>query len=104
MVIVNYINKAKETIGDVTNFVGLRINTKDTTTRLGAFEKRIIKASGAIRISVKIKPLVMPSPEKIKSVAFEYAISQGIKLQDLSIEQYKENGVLVVEFPIVEEK
>lgn len=100
LVIVNYINEAKETIGDVTNFVGLRINRKANTTLLEEFERRIIKASQAIRISVKIKPLVMPSPEKIKSVAFEYATSQGIKLRGLSIEQYKENGVLVVEFPI----
>lgn len=100
LVIVNYINEAKETIGDITNFVGLRINTKPNSTVLGAFEKRIIKASRAVRISVKIKPLVMPSPEKIKSVAIEYATSQGIQLQDLTIEQYKENGVLVVEFPI----
>jgi hypothetical protein len=102
LVVVNYIDDTKETIGKISNFVGLVPDKDFNFNEPEEFEKRIIRATRAIRIEVKIKPLVMPSPEKIKNTAIEFAIANKLKLQNLSIEKYQENGVLVVEFPVVD--
>ncbi len=100
LIIVNYINEAKETTGLLTNFIG--ISTSDTVNYklLGTLEKRVIAATKAVRISIKVQPLVMPSPEKIKKAAFNFAKKKNITLQNLSIEQYQENGFLIIEYPI----
>jgi hypothetical protein len=99
VVIINYIDKTKETLGIVSNFVGITSINKDSGLHK-ILEKRIIKANKAIRITVKIKPLVMPPPEKIKKLAFDFAKSNGIKLQNLSVEKYSKEGVLIIDFPI----
>lgn len=103
VVIVNYLDQNKENIGLVKNFVGIRANEALPDSITKTFEKRIIKAKKALRAKVKIKPLVMPSPEKVKKKAFEMAEFEGVKLQNLSIEQYLDTGILVVEFPLENE-
>ena len=100
LVIINYIHEAKETVGDINNFVGLSIKNERSNTALGKLEKRVIKASKAIRLKVKIQPMVMPSPEKIKTLAFDYATNNGLELQQISIEKYSIDGMLVIEFPV----
>lgn len=100
LVIINYINEAKETLGKINNFVGLRLSTTSDDQYLSAFDKRVIEANRSIRIEIKIKPLVMPSPEKINEVAFAFAKSNGFAIQELSIEQYSQNGVLIIEYPV----
>lgn len=100
VVIVNYIDEAKETLGIVSNFVGIMGVLMDA--KLEKLEKRNIKAKQAIRMVVKINPLVMPSPEKIKALAYEVAKNKGLELQELSIEQYREDGTLVIDFPVQE--
>ena len=102
LVIINYINKAKETVGNVDNFVGLSLKNDTNNGALDKLEKRIIKANKAIRLTVKIQPMVMPSPEKIKELAFELAAKEGLQLQQFSIEKYSANGLLIIEFPVME--
>ncbi|MCF6351510.1 MAG: hypothetical protein L3J06_00725 [Cyclobacteriaceae bacterium] len=99
--IINYIDEAKETLGIVSNFVGLS-GVSASNEELIGLEKRVIKATKSVRIIVKIKPLVMPSPEKIKAAAFEFAEGNGLELQKLSIEQYSTKGNLVIDFPVQE--
>lgn len=99
VIIVNYFNEDKEKIGLVNNFVGLRFHSAEPDSITG-LEKRVLKAKQALRSKVNVRPLVMPSPEKIKKKAFDLAEETGIQLQPLSIEQYKNTGVLQVEFPI----
>ncbi len=100
VVIVNYIDEAKETLGIVSNFVGLS-GVATPNEELIGLEKRVIKASKSVRVVVKIKPLAMPSPEKIKAKAFKLAKEEGLELQNLSIEQYNENGTLIIDFPVM---
>lgn len=101
--IINYIDKEQETIGNITNFVGLQLNENvGTTSGLENLEKRTIAATKAVRLNVKVKPLVMPSPEKIKKIAFEYASKEGLQLQQYSIERYSSDGILIIEFPIID--
>ncbi|MCB0494863.1 MAG: hypothetical protein KDC79_01890 [Cyclobacteriaceae bacterium] len=103
VVIVNYFNEDKERVGYVKNFVGLQFNASEPDSIAG-LQKKIIKANKALEIKIKIKPLIMPTPEKIQDKATEMAEFDSLKLKGLSIEQYKESGVLVVEFPIEDEK
>ena len=100
LIIINYFNDPKETLGILHNFVGINTTQQITDSLVNSLEKRIIYASQAIRIEVPIKPLVMPSPEKVKKIAFDFAKEQNLELQDFSIEQYSDNGMLVVEFPV----
>jgi len=97
VVIVNYIDEAKETLGIVSNFVGI---TAESDIKFKDLQKKIIKANKVVQVKVKIKPLVMPSPEKIKALAYELAEEKGLELQGLSIEQYLGDGTLVIDFPI----
>ncbi|MCF6359129.1 MAG: hypothetical protein L3J29_00020 [Cyclobacteriaceae bacterium] len=99
VVLVNYIDEAKETLGIVSNFVGIITEGRG----MEDLEKKTIKANKAIRVVVKINPLTMPSPEKIKALAFEMAEKEGLVLQKLSIEQYQEDDTLVIDFPVKEE-
>lgn len=100
LVIINYINDAKETIGKIDYFVGIRLSNSSDEANMTEFEQRIIEAKKAIRIEIKVKPLVMPSPEKINETAFTFAEQSGVKLQNLSVEQYTQNGVLIIEYPV----
>ena len=102
LVIINYTNEAKETLGDINNFVGLSLMNDTSDVALDKLEKRVIKASKAIRLKVKIQPMVMPSPEKIKALAFEFATNSGLELQQISIEKYSTDGMLIIEFPIID--
>jgi len=102
LVIINYINEAKETLGDINNFVGLSLKSDSGNVALSKLEKRIIKASKAIRLKVKIQPMVMPSPEKIKGLALDYAKRNGLDLQQISIEKYSTDGLLIIEFPVID--
>ena len=100
LVIINYFNEPKETIGLLHNFVGIKTAHLVSDSLVIGLEKRTIPALQAIRVEVPIKPLVMPSPEKVKKIAFDYAKQQKVELQNFSIEQYTDNGMLVVEFPV----
>ncbi len=99
VVLVNYIDEAKETLGIVSNFVGI-VAELEVGSGLEKLEKKTIKAQRAIRIAVKINPLAMPSPEKIRALAFEMAAKEGLVLQNLSIEQYQNDGTLIIDFPV----
>lgn len=99
VVIINYIDEAKETLGVVSNFVGLTVKGNENEL-VNDLEERIIRASKAIRIIIKVQPLTMPSPEKIKAKAFELASKEEFELQGLSVEQYNEEGYLIIDFPI----
>ena len=100
LVIINYRNEAKETLGKVDNFVGIRLTDLSDRVHITSFEERVIQARQAIRIEIKIKPLVMPSPEKINKVAFDFAEQSGVKLQNYSVEHYAQNGLLIIEYPV----
>ncbi len=99
--IVNYVNQAKEKFGIVTNFVGIILRS-DKLNEILNLEKRVIKAKKAVRVVVNISPIGMPAPEKLKSLANEIASNNSLELQGMSIEQYSEDGKLIVDFPIKE--
>lgn len=99
VVIINYFNEEKERIGMVNNFVGLRFNRTEPDSVEG-LEKRVIEAKNALRTEIKIKPLVMPTPEKIQKKTMSIAELEHLHLLNLSIEQYNDSGVLIVEFPV----
>ena len=101
VVIINYFDDDRERIGRVSNFVGLRFHQAEPDS-LAGLEKRKIKASHALRTEIKIKPLVMPTPEKIQKKTVALAELEHLHLQNLSIEQYNDSGILVVEFPVQE--
>jgi len=101
VVIVNYVNQAKEKFGIVTNFVGI-ISSSNKPTGILDLDTRVIKAKKAVRVVVNISPIGMPAPEKLKSLANEIANNNSLELQEMSIEQYSEDGKLIVDFPIKE--
>ena len=98
--IINFFNDSKETLGQLTNFVGIRTIRPSQDSLLLALDIKEVIATKAIRIEINVMPLVMPSPEKVKNIAYDYARKHQVELQNFSIEQYSKNGMLVVEFPV----
>ena len=98
LVIVNYFNFKQEKRGFVDQFIGVRLEEGDMLDIEG-FELRQIETKQAVEVVIGIRKLVMPSPEKIKNKAEEMANDQGLQLQDLSIETYQKEE-LVIHIPV----
>ncbi len=98
LTIVNYLQPDLEKRGVVKQFVGIAWDTAPEQNPLG-LDTLTIPAYNGFQFSITLKPLVMPSPEKLKRMAREAAKTMEGQLQDISIEQYKDQ-TLVVNFPL----
>lgn len=98
LTIVNYIRPELEKRGVVKQFIGIEwLETKPAN--LNNIDSLIIEPYNGIQFVIPIKPLVMPSPEKLKSLALESAKAMDTELINLSIEQYKDKS-LILNFPL----
>ena len=97
LTIVNYVQSDLEKRGMVRQFIGIEWEKK-----LGPFEQSldslIIRPYNGVQFKLPIRPLVMPSPEKLKRLAKDFAESMASGLDTYTIEQYKEQ-YLIINFP-----
>ena len=98
LTIVNYLQPELEKRGVVKQFVGIDWGNTSYTNDY-KLDTLSIAAYNGFQFVISIKPLVMPSPEKLKRMAREAAKNMDAQLQDISIEQYK-NKTLIVNFPL----
>lgn len=98
LTIVNYIQEKLEKRGVVKQFVGIEWETKPQS--LGPpYDVLDIDPYNGFQFRIPIKPLVMPSPEKLKQLAIDAAKLMDGELQGYSLEQYKD-GFLIINFPL----
>lgn len=95
LTIVNYHQDDLEKRGMVKQFVG--IVWSDSQKILG-YDSLVIEEYNGAQFRIPVKPLVMPSPEKLKSLAEEMAENMTASLAGYSIEQYQDK-TLVINFP-----
>jgi hypothetical protein len=98
LTIINYQQPKLEQRGMVKQFVGIEWENSKVNPPSG-MDSLIIEAYNGFHFRIPIKPLVMPSPEKLKHLAAEAAQSMDGELQDFSIEQYQ-NNFLITNFPL----
>ena len=98
LTIVNYIQPSFEKRGMIRQFVGIawENNVNNTIEQLDSL---IIEPYNGFQFRIPIKPLVMPSPEKLKRLSNEAAELMEKELQDYSIEQYKDH-LLIINYPL----
>lgn len=98
LTIVNYIQPGLEKRGMIRQFVGIEWeNNIDNNNQ--PLDSLIIEPYNGFQFRIPIKPLVMPSPEKLKRLALEAAESMDGELQAYSIEQYKDR-LLIINFAL----
>ncbi len=98
LTIVNYIQPALEKRGVIRQFIGIETEHYLTHNRYSLDSLKINSYNG-IQFRIPIRPLVMPSPEKLKKLAKEAAISMNSELASYSIEYYKDK-FLITNFPL----
>jgi hypothetical protein len=98
LTIVNYNQSSLEKRGMIKQFIGIEWaqNGKNLSQSLDSL---VIDGYNGFQFRIPIKPLVMPSPEKLKNLAEEASQSMAGKLQGFSIEQYKD-GFLIINYPL----
>jgi len=98
LTVVNYIQPELEKRGVVKQFIGIEgINDYDAIPN--DLDSLVIEAYNGIQFVIPIKPLVMPSPEKLKTLALESASEMNTELTSFSIEQYRDKS-LILNFPL----
>jgi hypothetical protein len=98
LTIVNYKQEKLEKRGLVKQFVGIEWQ-KNVNNIKPPLDSIFISPYNGFQFRLPIKPLVMPSPEKLKKLAQEAALLNDGELQDYSIEQYH-NQLLIINFPL----
>lgn len=98
LTIINYMQPEFEKRGVVKQFVGI-IWEKDTTSSLVNLTTLQLEPCNAIQFEVPVKPLVMPSPEKLRKLAEEMAEQMESQLAGWSMEQYR-GQKLIINYPI----
>jgi hypothetical protein len=98
LTIVNYIQPRLEKRGVIRQFIGIewKDNSKHTIISLDTLT---IPGYNGLQFRIPIRPLVMPSPERLKKLANAAATEMEANLMDFSIEQYKDQ-VLINNFPL----
>ncbi len=91
-------NEPEEEQGFAKAFIGIRVD--DTGFADPQLELREIKMNGLIRAELEAHNLVMPRPQKVIQAIRKYAREQHISLQDIVIERYPEESLIVTEIPI----
>ena len=98
LTIVNYVQENLEKRGMVKQFIGIEWEPSISKS-MPAMDSFNISPYNGFQFRIPIKPLVMPSPEKLKRLANEAAELMDGELQGYSIEQYKEQ-LLIINFPL----
>jgi len=98
LTIVNYIQPEFEKRGMVKQFIGIE-STSFVLSKNLSLDSLILKAYNGIQFKIPIKPLVMPSPEKLKKLALQAAIDMDSELAGFSIEYYADN-LLITNYPL----
>ncbi|RLD23558.1 MAG: hypothetical protein DRI71_05040 [Bacteroidetes bacterium] len=98
LTVVNYIQPQLEKRGVVKQFIGIEW-VEGNNAVPDNLDSLVIEPYNGIQFVIPIKPLVMPSPEKLKALALESAMKMDTELSDISIEQYKDKS-LVLNFPL----
>ena len=96
LIIVNYNQEELEKRGVVKQFVG--ISWKELPLERINLDSITLQQYNGVQFTVPIKPLVMPSPEKLKKEAEAMAQSMNTELRGISIEQYQDNN-LIINYP-----
>jgi hypothetical protein len=96
--IVNYVQPNLEKRGMIKQFIGIEWENNINSSN-DPLDSLIIKPYSGFQFRIPIRPLVMPSPEKMKRLANEAAELMEGDLQDYSIEQYND-GLLIINFPL----
>jgi hypothetical protein len=98
LTIVNYNQSDLEKRGMIKQFLGIEWTQNGKS--LGQFQDSLFIAGyNGFQFRIPIKPLVMPSPEKLKKLAKDATLAMAGELQGFSIEQYKD-GFLIINFPL----
>lgn len=95
LVIINYIEPELEKRGTVKQFVGI---IWDRQPQNNDYDSLLIEAYNGVQFAVRVKPLVMPSPEKLQAMAEDFAKNMESSLAGYSIEQYHD-GTLIINYP-----
>jgi len=98
LTIVNYMQEKLEERGMVKQFVGIEWEENANNPKM-SLDSILISPYNGFQFRLPIKPLVMPSPEKLKKLAKEAALLMDGELQGYSIEQYQ-NRMLIINFPL----
>lgn len=98
LTIINYTQLNLEKRGMVKQFIGIEWENNINHSNK-PLDSLIIKPYNGFQFRIPIKPLVMPSPEKLKRLANEAAELMEGELQGHSIEQYKDR-LLIINFPL----
>lgn len=98
LTIVNYMQSGLEKRGIIKQFIGIEW-TNESILSEESMDSLVINSYNGFQFRLRIKPLVMPSPEKLKLLATEAAELMDSELLGYSIEQYKD-GYLIINFPL----
>lgn len=98
LTIVNYMQEKLEKRGLVKQFVGIEWE-KSANNPKRPLDSLSISPYNGFQFRLPIKPLVMPSPEKLKKLAREAAQAMDAELQGYTIEQYRDR-LLIINFPL----
>jgi hypothetical protein len=98
LTIINYIQPDLEKRGIIRQFIGIEWLNVGYENE-GLMDSLIIEPYNGIQFRMKVTPLVMPSPEKLKQQAAEAAELMDSELLGHSIEQYMD-GFLIINFPM----
>ena len=97
LVVVNYAHEDARD-GKVRQFIGILTDSEIARIPL-AWEKKDISFNKGIRATITAHNLTMPKPQKVRIAAEEKAAVQGWRLADYSLEIYRSERKMVVEFP-----
>ena len=97
LTIVNYMQENLEKRGLVKQFVGIEWENNNNPKL--PLDSLSISPYNGFQFRLPIKPLVMPSPEKLKKLTREAEQSMGAELQGYTIEQYRDR-LLIINFPL----
>jgi len=98
LTIVNYAQLNLEKRGMVKQFIGIEWENNINRSNK-PLDSLNIKTYNGFQFRIPIKPLVMPSPEKLKRLANEAAKLMEGELQGYSIEQYNDR-FLIINYPL----
>lgn len=95
LTIVNYHQPELEQRGTVKQFVGIIWEGRPLQNN---YDSLVVEAYNGAQFRIPVKPIVMPSPEKLRDQAVEMAIEMSTSLAGYSVEQY-EDKMLIINFP-----
>jgi hypothetical protein len=96
LTIINYLQPELEKRGTVKQFVGI-IWQDELANR--SYDSLVLEPYNAAQFRIPVRPLVMPSPEKLMGLAEDLAEEMNTTLQGYSVEQYQDK-TLIINFPL----